>query len=223
MFAGIVECACPVQAVEPGQGSIRLAVDLAPLRVAPGSRLPDAPAPPTAPTGGPAARQPLVRLGASVALNGCCLTVAECRGDVALFDVVAESLARTNLGSLLPGDHANVERSLRYGEPVDGHFVAGHVETTGEVLALDEHAGDVRLGVRCGPACASLLLPKGSIAIDGVSLTIATLERDRFTVALVPHTLRRTTLGARRAGDRVNLEPDLIGRWILAAVERQRG
>jgi riboflavin synthase alpha subunit len=215
VFSGIVECVCAVREVAPGPGSRRLVVDLAPLRDPPSA--PSAGAP-----GGPIPGAALVRPGASVAVSGCCLTVSELDGDRAAFDVTTESLQRTNLGALAAGDGVNVERSLRYGDPVDGHLVSGHVEATGEVTALERAPGDVRMTVRCGPAFAALLLPKGSVAVDGVSLTIASLAEDRFTVALVPHTLERTTLGARRAGQRVNLEPDLLGRWMLAAVERLR-
>ena len=140
--------------------------------------------------------------------------------DLAAFDVVAETLARTNLGALVPGDRVNVERSLRYGEPVDGHLVSGHVEGTGEVVSLERRGGDVRLAIACGSDFAARLLPKGAVAVDGVSLTIAELGADRFTLALVPHTLEWTTLGALRPGSRVNLEPDLVGQWVLRAVGR---
>ena len=206
MFSGIVERACTVAAVRRDGAARRLVVDLAPLREGAAARADGA----------------LVELGASVAVAGCCLTVAALDDDRAAFDVVAESLSRTTLGTLEAGSRVNVERSLRYGERVDGHLVAGHVETTGVVIALDERAGDTRLSVRCGADVARLLLPKGSVAVDGVSLTIAALGADDFSVALVPHTLQRTTLGELRAGDRVNLEPDLVGRWVLAAVERLR-
>ena len=206
MFNGIVECACVVTAVRDAEGGRRLTVDLAPLR---------------ATEDGPA-HGPLVEVGASVAVNGCCLTVAELQGDRTVFDVVAESLSRTNLGALLPGERVNVERSLRYGERVHGHLVSGHVESTGVVTALTEKPNDTRLGVSCGAAFARALLPKGSVAVDGVSLTLSALGAEEFEVALVPHTLRCTTLGDRRPGDRVNLEPDLIGRWVLAAGDRLR-
>jgi len=206
VFSGIVERACTVAAVRESGAARRLVVDLAPLR--------------SGADGGPA--EPLVGLGASVAVAGCCLTVAALEGDRANFDVVAESLARTTLGTLAAGARVNVERSLRFGDRVDGHLVSGHVETTGVVAALDERPGDTRLSVRCGADFARLLLPKGSVAVDGVSLTLAALGEDGFQVALVPHTLQRTTLGELRAGGRVNLEPDLIGRWVLAAVERSR-
>lgn len=164
----------------------------------------------------------LVRLGDSVAVSGCCLTVAALAGDTARFDVVAETLACTNLAALVAGSLVNVERSLRYGDPLDGHLVQGHVERTGEVLALDEQPGEVRLTVACGADFAARTLPKGSVTVDGVSLTVAELGRERFTVALVPHTLRLTTLGERKPGDAVNLEADMIGQWVLRAVDRQR-
>ena len=206
MFSGIVERACTVVAVRPEGEARRLDIDLGPLRDGEAGR-PDG---------------PLVELGASVAVAGVCLTVAALDGDRAGFDVVAETLARTTLGALPAGARVNVERSLRFGERVDGHFVSGHVETTGVVLALDEREGDTRLSVRCGAPFARALLPKGSVSVDGVSLTIADLGAEDFQVALVPHTLQRTTLGDLRAGDRVNLEPDLIGRWVLAAADRLR-
>lgn len=204
MFSGIVERACPVIAADSSVGARRLLLDLAPLRDGQAG-LP----------GGP-----LVELGDSVAVNGCCLTVAALDGDRAAFDVVTESLSRTNLGELATGSRVNVERSLRYGERVDGHLVSGHIEAAGVIASLTRHPGDTRLRVLCGADFVRLLLPKGSVAVDGVSLTLSALGEQDFEVALVPHTLQRTTLGERRVGDRVNLEPDLMGRWVLAAVER---
>jgi riboflavin synthase len=206
VFSGIVESTCPVVAATELGVARRLALDLSPLRTQDGGCSPG----------------PLVALGASVAVNGCCLTVASLQGDRAGFDLVLESLSRTNLGAVVVGARVNVERSLRYGERVDGHLVSGHVESTGLVTALDARAGDTRLRVQCGAEFARLLLPKGSVAVDGVSLTLAALEDEAFEVALIPHTLARTTLGERRPGDRLNLEPDLLGRWVLAAVERLR-
>jgi riboflavin synthase len=217
VFSGIVERACALVSVVEGPGCRRLTLDLSPLREA--ASEPSSSALPEVRD----AQAPLVALGSSVAVDGCCLTVAALAGDRAEFDVVAETLARTTLGRLVQGARVNVERSLRYGERVDGHLVSGHVETTGVVAALDAAPGDTRLRVRCARDFARLLLPKGSVAIDGVSLTLAALREDAFEVALVPHTLQRTTLGERVAGDRVNLEPDLIGRWVLAAVERRSG
>lgn len=159
-----------------------------------------------------------MRLGDSVAVQGCCLTVAALAGARASFDVVSETLARTNLSGLLPGERAHVERSLRLGDPLDGHFVSGHVERTGRVAQLVVLPGETRLTVECGRDFAARTLAQGSVAVDGVSLTVAELAADRFTVALVPHTLELTTLGERRPGDAVNLEPDLLGQWVLRAL-----
>jgi riboflavin synthase len=211
VFTGIIEARCPVLAAADAAGGRRVRLDLAPLRAAPRS---------LALPGGPPgiAGTPLAHLGDSLAVSGCCLTVASLSGDHAEFDVVAETLQRTNLGALSAGSAVNVERSLRLGDPVDGHLVSGHVERTGRVAALDERPGEHRLVIECGADFAARTLPKGSVAVEGVSLTVAELQRDRFAVALVPHTLERTTLRDLRPGDVVNLEPDLIGQWVLRAV-----
>jgi len=210
VFTGIIECSCTVSQAREGDGGRSLEIDLGLLRTAPR----------TAPGGEDG---PLVALGDSVAVNGCCLTVAELAGDTARFDVVPETLACTNLGALADGTRVNIERSLRYGEPVDGHLVQGHVERTGAVQVVDEGPAEVRMTISCGEDFAGRVLPKGSVTVDGVSLTVAELGRDGFTVALVPHTLKMTTLGERRPGDPVNLEADMIGLWVLRAVERQQG
>ncbi|HTE04609.1 MAG TPA: riboflavin synthase [Planctomycetota bacterium] len=218
MFTGIIEAACPVRAASEQGGARRLVLDLSPLRAWRGPR---DPGPGGAPAGA-AGSLPLVRLGDSVAVNGCCLTVAALAGDEASFDVIPETLGRTNLGGLAAGGAVNVERSLRYGDPVDGHLVSGHVERLGEILHVAATPAEVRVTVGCGTEFARRTLPKGSVAIDGVSLTVAELHADRLVVALVPHTLERTTLARLRAGDRVNLEPDLLGQWVLRAVELQQ-
>jgi riboflavin synthase alpha subunit len=217
VFTGIIEAACPVRSATGQDGSRRLRIDLSPLRGGGNPR--DARGVPVASGGGSPA--PLVRLGDSVAVNGCCLTVAGLSGDEAAFDVIPETLGRTNLGALAAGALVNVERSLRYGDPVDGHLVAGHVERLGEVLAVEHLPGEVRVSIGCGADFARRTLPKGSVAIDGVSLTVAELHAERLVVALVPHTLERTTLSRLRAGDRVNLEPDMLGQWVLRAVGGQ--
>ncbi len=204
LFTGLVECHCPVASAEDRPGARRLVLDLAGL---------------AASARGAA---PALRVGDSVALNGCCLTVAALDGVRAAFDVISETLRLTNLGGLAAGDAVNVERSLRLGDPLDGHLVSGHVERTGRVVEVRALAGETRLTIECGPAFAARTLPKGSVAVDGVSLTVAELGPDRFTVALVPHTLELTTLGRRRAGDLLNLEPDQLGQWVLRALE-QRG
>lgn len=141
--------------------------------------------------------------GESVAVNGVCLTVARLRDDEAGFDLVPETLARTNLGRLRRGSPVNLERALRVGERLGGHIVQGHVDGTGRVLA-------VRPLLRIETPLASELVPKGSVAVDGVSLTVVDVEPEAFTVALIPTTRRRTTLGRLRRGDLVNLELDIL-------------
>lgn len=154
-----------------------------------------------------------------MAVNGVCLTVAALDGATARFDVIAQTLGCTSLGSLLCGQRVNLERALRLGDRLDGHLVQGHVETTGQVLQVVQGHGERRIRVGCEPSLLARILPKGSITVDGVSLTVAELHPDGFTVALVPHTLERTNLADRRAGDIVNLEPDVIGQWVLRLLD----
>ena len=167
---------------------------------------------------------PDVRLGESVAVNGCCLTVAEPPADQLAFDVVVESLGKTNLGRLAAGDRVNVERSLRVGDRLDGHFVQGHVDGTGTLAAVDNLGDQWRLTIDAPPAVAKYLVPKGSVTVDGVSLTIAAVDGDRFEVALIPTTLAITTLADRPVGWPVNLEADTMAKTIVTFLEqRERG
>jgi riboflavin synthase len=161
-----------------------------------------------------------VAVGDSVAVNGACLTVAAAGGSRVSFDAVAETLARTSLGELRVGARVNLERALRADGRLDGHIVQGHVDGTGTLRALDRDGDDVRLHVDCGPEVADYLVPKGSVAIDGVSLTVVSARADGFDVALIPHTLAVTTLGERRPGDRVNLEADVLGKYVRRYLER---
>jgi riboflavin synthase len=148
-------------------------------------------------------------LGESVAHNGCCLTVVElCEGWYGV-DVVEESLRRTNLGDLEPGDSVNLERPLRLADRLGGHLVQGHVDGVGEVL----HAAP-DLWVSLPPDLVRFVVDKGSIAVDGCSLTVVEAGADRFSVAVIPHTGEVTTLGRRRVGDRVNLEVDLLAKYV---------
>jgi riboflavin synthase len=156
-----------------------------------------------------------LQLGASVAVNGVCLTVAKLADTVAEFDVVGETLQRSNLDRLEAGSRANLERSLRVGDPLDGHFVQGHVDGVGTVQRVDTAAGQWKVWFAVPQELADCIVPKGSIAIDGVSLTIAEVSPGAFSVALVPTTLEHTTLPDLKPGQRVNLETDLIVRTIL--------
>ena len=153
--------------------------------------------------------------GESIAVSGVCLTVLPAPDpNVLTFDVSPETLSRTTLGDLLPGDGVNLERALAAGDRLGGHIVAGHVDGTAEVLAV-RRAGDSWTFTFSLPAAlARYAVEKGSIAVDGVSLTIAALREGSFDVAVIPHTFHETTLGARKAGDRVNLEVDVLGKYV---------
>jgi riboflavin synthase len=154
-----------------------------------------------------------LRLGESVAINGVCLTVIEVRADAFVFQAGPETLSRTNLGLLRPGDRVNLERSLRVGDRLGGHWVQGHVDAVGSVAQRRSQGEWETVWFACPPALTTQMVPKGSIAVDGVSLTLVEVETDRFSVALIPFTLQHTTLGFRRAGDHVNLETDILGKY----------
>ena len=164
-----------------------------------------------------------VPIGASVAVNGACLTVIEARGGAVCFEAVRETLDKTALGALQVGSPVNLERAMRADGRLDGHIVQGHVDATGRVRSVERHGDDVRFAVACDAAFAELLVPKGSVAIDGVSLTVVGVEPEGFDVALIPHTLAVTTLGMRRPGDRVNLEADVLGKYVKKYLERVFG
>jgi riboflavin synthase len=152
--------------------------------------------------------------GDSVAVNGCCLTVTSLSGDGFSADLVAETLARTALGRLAPGDLVNLERPLAVGDRLGGHLVQGHVDGLGRVLELRPAPDGTVMVVGVEEALARYLVAKGSVAVDGVSLTVAGVGPERFWVALIPHTLAVTTLGARGPGAEVQLEVDVVAKYV---------
>lgn len=158
-------------------------------------------------------------LGASIAINGTCLTLAAISQTHAGFDVVPETLRLTNLGDLQAGDRVNIERSLRVGDRIDGHFVQGHIDGVGSVISNGIEAGEWRIRVRAPRELMKFIVRKGSITIDGTSLTVVDVDDDRFSVALIPTTLERTTLGNRKASDRVNLETDVLARMVVTRLD----
>lgn len=150
--------------------------------------------------------------GDSVCVSGVCLTAVETRDGATAFDAIPETLQRTTLGGLRPGDRVNLEPSLRMGDPLDGHLVAGHVDAVGEVVARGGPGVTVR--IRFPRDLARFVAPKGSLALDGISLTVVEAGADDCTVALIPETLARTTAGAWAPGARVNVEVDLFARYV---------
>jgi riboflavin synthase len=153
-------------------------------------------------------------LGSSIAVNGACLTVSRIEGSQISFDVVPETLSRTNLGELRTGDFVNLEPSLRIGDELGGHLVYGHVDSTTVVLGKHSEGQGCRLWCVTPSGLASMIAEKGYITLDGVSLTVAGIDEGQFAVALIPETLARTTLGKKDAGSALNLEVDPIARYV---------
>jgi riboflavin synthase len=195
VFTGIIEALGRVVSIEDGEGVIRIALE----------------APSIAGE---------VALGDSIAINGACLTVVAIEGDRLAFDAVRETLEKTSLGALELGDRAQLERALEAGGRLDGHIVQGHVDEVGRVDRLERDGDDVRLRVACSEDFAAQLVDKGSVAIDGVSLTVVTVERAGFHVVLIPHTLALTTLGDREVGSSLNLEADILGKYVKRYLDR---
>ena len=158
--------------------------------------------------------------GESVAVNGVCLTVVRCDATRFTADVLRETESRTGLGELIPGAKVNLERALRAGDALGGHLVQGHVDCRGTVTAKMPKGRDFQLRVRCGRVLAAQSVLKGSVAIDGVSLTISALGDDWLGVDLIPTTAAETTLGAKKVGDQVNLEGDIVGKYVAKASVR---
>lgn len=155
-----------------------------------------------------------VQLGDSIAVNGCCLTVVSVMGDELQFDVGNETLSRTNLGALHPGDRVNLERSLTANSRIGGHFVTGHIDCTGLMVSRIDDADWSTCWFEVPVPWSKYLASKGSVAVDGVSLTLVDVQTDRFSVALIPHTLQMTNLGIRQPGDKVNIETDVLAKYV---------
>lgn len=191
MFTGLVETTGRVVALDalPGSAGIRLVVQAPRL-----------------------ARESAV--GDSIAINGCCLTVTRQDGETVAFDAVPETLARTNLGRLTVGASVNLERPLRLSDRLGGHLVQGHVDAVGQVQAVRPEGNSIRIAIAAPDIVRRYLVPKGSIAVDGVSLTVAAVTADGFEVVIIPHTAAVTTLGNLQPGDAVNLEADVIGKYV---------
>jgi len=189
MFTGIVRERGRVAAIDGGQDGVRLRIE----------------APETARG---------VAVGDSVAIGGVCLTAVSVEGPELSFDAVPETLSRTALGSLRAGTEVNVEPALRAGEPLGGHVMQGHVDAVGSVRSVEPEGEGSRVWIDAPPAVLRYCVEKGSVAVDGTSLTVAALDDVGFAVALVPHTLARTTLGALEPGDAVNLEADVLAKYV---------
>ena len=161
--------------------------------------------------------------GESVAVNGVCLTVAKCDATRFTADVLDETVSRTGIGDLIPGEKVNLERALRAGDSMGGHIVQGHVDCRGTVKAKVPKGRDFQLQITCGRVLAAQSVLKGSIAVDGVSLTISAIGDDWIGVDLIPTTASETILGAKKVGDKVNLEGDIVGKYIAKNAAKTGG
>lgn len=155
-----------------------------------------------------------VKLGDSIAVNGTCLTVVDFSRDWFTADVMPETVDRTALAGLKPGDTVNLERTLRVGDRLGGHIVSGHIDGVGQILAKEQNDNAVIVRIGAGPDVMRYIIQKGSIAIDGTSLTVVDFGSDWFTVSLIPHTASMTTVGLKTTGEPVNLEADIIGKYV---------
>ncbi len=189
MFTGIVEGTGTVRSANPGRDSLRLRIEA------------------ECDIGG-------ISPGDSIAVNGTCLTVTEVHGGAFDADVTVETIARTTVGALRPGDVVNLERPVAVGDRLGGHIVQGHVDGVGRVVHLTPHGDASWLEIDAPPTVARYIVEKGSVAVDGVSLTVARRTDGRFTVCLVPHTIAVTTLGRLEAGAAVNLEVDVLAKYV---------
>lgn len=193
MFTGIIEETGAVESIHPGDKSVRLTISLRKTGVG-------------------------LRVGDSLAVNGCCLTVVEIsskgRGKVVQFDLLKETWDLTNLKVCRAGSAVNLERSLEAGGRLGGHFVTGHIDGMGKILTWERKGEDYQLQVAAPDSVMRYIVHKGSIAVDGISLTVASLEKSHFTIWIIPHTFSQTALKERAAGDSVNLETDILGKYV---------
>jgi riboflavin synthase len=193
MFTGIIEETGAVESIHPGDKSVRLTISLRKTGVG-------------------------LRVGDSLAVNGCCLTVVEIsskgRGKVVQFDLLKETWDLTNLKVCRSGSSVNLERSLEAGGRLGGHFVTGHIDGMGKILTWERKGEDYQLQVAAPDSVMRYIVHKGSIAVDGISLTVASLEKSHFTIWIIPHTFSQTALKERSAGDSVNLETDILGKYV---------
>jgi riboflavin synthase len=206
MFTGIIEQKCEVVRMDRRRNSCRLTLAIsessASDRVEP------------------------VKVGDSISVNGACLTVSSCERSpsgkeaITVFDVTSETLARTNLGRLKAQDRVNVERALTIGDSLGGHFVTGHIDGTGKVKNIRRDGGTVIMEFSCEERLCAYMIEKGSVAVEGVSLTITEVTNNTFCVALIPHTLATTTLGEKKPRDVVNIECDILGKWVAKLLGR---
>jgi riboflavin synthase len=162
-----------------------------------------------------------LKIGDSVSVNGTCLTVIVLKKTAAEFEIVKETMDRTTLGSFKDGDSVNIERSLKLSDRFEGHIVLGHVDGVGEISDVIKFPAEIKMWIRVkGKELMKYLVPKGSVTVDGISLTVVDVEKYKFSVALVPHTVSKTTIGTKVRGDTVNLEFDILSKYLANLIPK---
>jgi riboflavin synthase len=189
MFTGIIEHLGKVKQVKLQASSAIIVVDVGPL-------------------------SDDVNPGNSIAINGACLTVTQIKDSEVYFDVSTETLSKTTIGGLKTSDNINIERSLKMGDKLGGHFVTGHIDGVGVINKVENEPGQCTVWFSVSEELTNMMIKKGSVAVDGISLTIVEIRDGLFSVALIPYTLEATTLGFKKAGQKVNIETDMLGKWV---------
>ena len=161
-----------------------------------------------------------LKLGESIAINGTCLTLEEFSGDMLSFHVLKETFDKTDLGELVSGSIVNMERALAAGDRLGGHIVSGHVDGTGKILSLGKQGDDTVLEIGASGEILMYIVSKGSIAVDGISLTVASVKEDSFTICIIPTTWNETNLKTKKSGNMVNLEADMLGKYVYSFLMR---
>ncbi len=195
MFTGLIEAVCRVKSVRRSGGAMILAIDIGDLAEGSG-------------------------IGDSIAVNGVCLTITRLEGGAAVFDVSAETLSKSTLDKLGPSSQVNIERAVMATDRFGGHFVQGHIDGTATVKAIDRQGKFAGMKFAAEAELLDAMVVKGSVAVDGISLTISAMDNNSFTVALIPETLNKTTLGKVKIGDKVNIETDIIVKTIKRQLEK---
>jgi riboflavin synthase len=195
MFTGLIETTCKVKSVQAAGGGMHLVIDL--------GKLADE-----------------TKIGDSIVINGVCLTVTKLQGGLAGFDISSETLSKSTIGQLKPASPVNVELAMTASDRFGGHIVQGHVDGVATIKAIDKHGEFADIKFTAKPELLDEMVAKGAVAVDGVSLTIANMDQTTFTVALIPETLKKTTLGLAKIGDKVNIETDIINKIIKKQLEK---
>jgi len=157
-----------------------------------------------------------LQIGDSVAINGVCLTTTHISEKQAEFEMIAETLKKTNLGMIKSGDKVNIERSLKVGERMEGHFVLGHIDGTGKIMKIEKLSKEIKFWIELPKDLARFVVKKGSITVDGISLTLVDVLKNKISICIIPHTMKITNLGSKKIGDKVNIETDILGKYAIS-------